>query len=342
MTDCFACAQWTPFLALGETSRGTSDTGGFPGDLRLTSRSVTQLTSRVCLLRLLCDFSVRITGPGFTTAFGVSFGTVAAARIPSDGLLFLLPRPERMVPVMIRTGISVGLICVACVTGFAEEIASSPDGFVSLFNGQDLSGWDCDKRFWRVEDGVIIGETTDDNPAPHNTFLIRSGTYGDFELRFSYQVRSFNSGVQYRSVLQDDYVVKGYQADFEARWHNDGTLDKFSGMFFEENGRMFMGKRGEAVIVRPAAEGKKKPEIEVVGSLGDSAELEQAINREGWNDYVIIAKGFQFTHIINGKVVALAWDEDTKNRRAEGVFAFQLHSGPPMQIKIKDVKVRRL
>ena len=231
---------------------------------------------------------------------------------------------------------------------FAVSILSAQnDGapgreFVSLFNGKDLSGWECDKRFWRVEESSIIGETTEENQAPHNTFLIRRGDqYGDFELRFSYQVKGYNSGVQYRSVEQQDYVVKGYQADFEDRWH-DGTTDKFSGMFFEENGRMFMGQRGEAVIVRPAPAGKKKPEIEVVASLGDPAELEAGIKRDGWNDYVVIAKGFHFTHIINGRVFASAWDEDPDNRRKSGIFAFQLHSGPPSQIKVKDIKVRRL
>lgn len=222
--------------------------------------------------------------------------------------------------------------------------ADGPEsGFESLFDGSDLSGWAGDKRFWRVEDGAIVGQTTDDNKAEHNTFLIyRGAEYGDFELRFSYQVTGYNSGIQYRSTEQDDYVVRGYQADFEDRWHDGGTTDKFSGMFFEEKGRMFMGQRGEAVIVRTAPQGEKKPLIEKVGSVGDAAELEKVIRRDGWNDYIIIAKGYQFTHIINGRVMAIGWDEDEVKRAASGIFAFQLHSGPPMQIKIKNIRVRQL
>jgi hypothetical protein len=222
--------------------------------------------------------------------------------------------------------------------------ADQPEnGFVSLFDGSSLDGWVGDKRFWRVEDGAIIGQTSESNKAEHNTFLIHQGEeFSDFELRFSYQVSGYNSGIQYRSQERDDFVVRGYQADFEARWHDDGTADKYTGMFFEENGRMFMGQRGEAVIVRTAPEGEKKPLIEIVGSLGDPTELEKVIHRDNWNDYIIIAKGFQFTHIINGRVMAIAWDEDEKNRTASGIFAFQLHSGPPMQIKIKDIRVRKL
>lgn len=241
---------------------------------------------------------------------------------------------------MIRLSVLLALSALAEPT--TAQNAQLEPGFVSLFNGRDLDGWDGDKRFWRVEDGAIVGETTEDNKAPHNTFLIRrDDEYGDFELRFSYQVTGFNSGVQYRSVAKDDYVVSGYQADFEDRWH-DGTTDKFSGMFFEEGGRMFMGQRGEAVIVRTASDGSNKPQIEKVASLGDAAELEKSIRRDDWNDYVIIAREFQFTHIINGKVMAIGWDEDTKHRKASGLFAFQLHSGPPMQIKVKNLRVRPL
>ncbi len=245
---------------------------------------------------------------------------------------------------MRRILLSGFLVTTLALTSFspAQETTETETGFASLFNGTDLSGWDGDKRFWRVEDGSIIGQTTEDNKAEHNTFLIRrDDEYADFELRFSYQVTGYNSGVQYRSVAKDDYVVAGYQADFEDRWH-DGTTDKFSGMFFEENGRMFLGQRGEAVIVKAIPSGKKKPIIEKVGSLGDPVELETAIHRDDWNDYTIIARGFQFTHMINGRVMAIGWDEDEQHRKASGIFAFQLHSGPPMQIKIRNIRVRKL
>jgi hypothetical protein len=232
-----------------------------------------------------------------------------------------------------------------CTDLFAQtdpESESSDSGFVSLFNGDDLTGWDFDPRFWRAENGEIVGQTTKDNAAESNTFLIRDDEeFADFELRFSYQVEGFNSGVQYRSQRQSGWVVKGYQADFEAKWH-DGKDDKFTGMFFEENGRMFMGQRGQAVIVRSASSEKEKANIEVIGSIGDASELEAKIKRDDWNEYIVVARGFQFTHIINGQVMAMAFDEDKKNRTGLGKFAFQLHSGPPMKIRLKDIRVRKL
>lgn len=225
----------------------------------------------------------------------------------------------------------------------ASMVHAEEPEFVDLFNGEDLTGWFGDSRFWRVEDGAIIGETTSENPAEHNTFLIRRDEeYGDFELRFLYQVTGYNSGVQYRSEELDDFVVRGYQADFEDRWHEDGTVDKFSGMFFEERGRMFLAHRGSAVMVHPSRNDKEKAHLEAVGVLANTKELEQVIHRQGWNRYTVIAKGFQFTHLINGRVMAMGWDQDKEHRRASGLFAFQLHSGPPMQIKLKDIQVRRL
>lgn len=224
----------------------------------------------------------------------------------------------------------------------AEDEAA---GFQSLWSGKDLQGWQGDPRFWRVENGAIVGQTSSANPAKENTFLIyRGGEFANFELKFRYQVKGYNSGVQYRSVDQGNWVVSGYQADFEDRWHKSeaGLIDRFSGMFFDEKGRGFLGQRGEVVLVRGNPADPRKPRIEKIATLGDSAELEKTIRREDWNDYHVIANGFQFTHIINGRIMAMGFDEDAKNRRASGILAFQLHAGPPMQIRIKDIRIREL
>ncbi|TWU62150.1 Soluble aldose sugar dehydrogenase YliI precursor [Crateriforma conspicua] len=231
----------------------------------------------------------------------------------------------------------------------AADEPSDTEPFHSLFDGQTLDGWEGDGRFWRVEDGAIVGQTTTEVAAEQNTFLIyRGGSFSDFELRLSYQVQGYNSGVQYRSVDEGDYVVSGYQCDFEAQWHpvkgkpGAAPVDQFTGMFFEEKGRMFLGQRGDAVIVRENKDNAKKPHIEKIGSVGDPVELETHIRRDDWNELIVIANGNQFTHIINGQVMAIGIDEDAANRRDSGLFAFQLHKGPPMMIRVKDIRVRRL
>jgi hypothetical protein len=96
------------------------------------------------------------------------------------------------------------------------------------------------------------------------------------------------------------------------------------------------------VIVRPNPEKPKKAIVEKIGTVGDPEELETFIKRDDWNELVVIANGNQFTHIINGHVMAIGFDEDETKRRAAGLFAFQLHAGPPMKIQVKDISVRSL
>lgn len=235
-------------------------------------------------------------------------------------------------------------IALLCLFSFCTAPLAAQDSetdFVSLLNGKDLSGWEGDERFWRAEGGAIVGQTTKDNPTRKNTFLVYTGdTVDDFELRFSYRVKGGNSGVQYRSEVLSKWVVKGLQADFEDTMH-DGK-DKFSGMFFEENGRMFLGQRGDVVFVRTNATNLKEPRIEKIASVGDPVELEKVIRRDDWNDYTVIAKDNVFIHIINGKVMSIGIDEDAANFRKSGILAWQLHSGDPLKIEMKNIRLRKM
>src|SRR5690606_19060803 len=104
--------------------------------------------------------------------------------------------------------------------------AEQQDGWKTLFNGRDLSGWKGLEGRWSVEDGAITGRNTADDPLDHNTFLVwQGGEPADFELRFEFRIRGGNSGVQYRSRVLDEqrFIVTGYQADIDS-----GT--RFTGM----------------------------------------------------------------------------------------------------------------
>ena len=130
------------------------------------------------------------------------------------------------------------LSCVLAISPVGLWAASNGAGYRSLFNGKDLSGWDGNPKFWSVKDGTITGQTTAENPAQGNTFLIwRLGTVEDFELHLSYRIVGGNSGIQYRSKDLGNWVVGGYQADFEA-----GKV--FSGILYDEKGRGILAKRG--------------------------------------------------------------------------------------------------
>src|SRR5690242_11391506 len=99
------------------------------------------------------------------------------------------------------------LILFLLVTAFyltsPRIIAAAPEseeGFVSIFNGHDLSGWDGKPGWWRMEDGAITGESTlEKRCLKHNYLIWRGGRPADFELRLRFRLRGGNSGIQFRS-----------------------------------------------------------------------------------------------------------------------------------------------
>ena len=203
-------------------------------------------------------------------------------------------------------------------------------GFVPLFDGKSLSGWEGKPEFWRVEDGAIVGETTAEKPTKGNTFLIwRAGEVDDFELELTYRITGGNSGIQYRSKDFGDFVVGGYQADFDAG-------PTYSGIMYEERGRGILCQRGQQVTI--AADGAKKPGE----AIGDTAKLQQAIKPGEWNAYRIVAKGPRLQHFINGQLMSETVDEQEGKLAVQGVLALQLHAGAPMWVEFKDIAVREL
>ncbi|MDA1052268.1 MAG: DUF1080 domain-containing protein [Planctomycetota bacterium] len=216
-------------------------------------------------------------------------------------------------------------------------VQADDDGFVSIFDGKTLEGWDGDPKFWSVSDGAITGQTTADNPTKGNTFIIwKGGDVGDFELKLEYKIINGNSGIQYRSfVLEngaDQWRIGGYQADFEAG-------DRYSGICYGEAFRGILADRGEKTVLS-IKDGKFNKEV--VGSVGDSNEIGKQIKKEDWNDYHITAKDFEFVHKINGVTTCELTDNDEGARRASGLLALQLHAGPAMTVQFRNIRVKNL
>ena len=206
-------------------------------------------------------------------------------------------------------------------------------GFIKIFDGKTMKGWEADRTFWRIENGTFVGEVTAAHAIKTNTFLIwRGGLPANFELIAQYRISpEGNSGIQYRSeeVKGIRYALKGYQADI------DGA-NTYTGQNYEERGRGFLAMRGEKALLKT----DQKPLIK--GSVGNSDSLKSLIKVGDWNEIHIIAKGNHLQHFINAVLMSDATDEDSKARKFNGVLGFQVHVMPTMKVEYKNIYFKNL
>ena len=178
---------------------------------------------------------------------------------------------------------------------------------MSLFNGRDLSGWEGNLKLWKVEKGMIVG----DSPGiRHNDFLATKKSYENFELRLEFRMKDGkgNSGVQFRSRrVPGGRAVIGYQADLGGG---------FWGCLYDEH-------RRRKVLVRAPKS------------------LQKVLKKSGWNTYVIRALGDHVTMSINGLQTVDYREPDAKIARS-GIIALQIHSGPAMRMEFRNIRLKLL
>jgi len=207
-------------------------------------------------------------------------------------------------------------------------------GFVSLFDGKTLAGWQGDPEIWSVQDGAITGQTSAERPLKENNFLVWKDQVENFELRLKFRLENGNSGIYFRAEKRRPGIVEGDpligpQADFDAsgRW---------TGVLMEYLGRGPIAERGEKVQIDES--GQKK----VIGSFGDPAKLLEVVKVGEWNEYVISAQGGHVVLTINGVTMCEVVEDKDPKRPQHGWLALQVHVGPPMKVQFKDIFLRRL
>lgn len=201
---------------------------------------------------------------------------------------------------------AIVVITVSAVTAMAGE-----EGFVKLFNGKDLAGWEAKDEIWSVRDGMIVGKSRPPS-LKHNSFLTTAKEFQDFELRLEFHLvgGKGNSGVQYRSKrVPDSHEVSGYQADLG---------DSYWGVLYDE-------ARRNRVLQRPI----------------DPEKLKKALKRAGWNTYVIRAEGNHLTQFING-VKTVDYIEKDAGIARKGIIGLQVHSGPPVEMQFRNIRIKEL
>ncbi len=191
---------------------------------------------------------------------------------------------------------------------------TADDAKADFLGGKDLEGWEGLKQHWSVKDGALVGTTYPDGNS-FNTFLCSNKNYKDFELKFQVKLQgkgwSGNSGVQVRSKIIDTeagrkhFAVSGPQCDMGDIFWGSLWGEEFGGMM----------KQAPTDVVK------------------------KVLKKDDFNDYSIKVVGKHVTIKLNGETTV---DDDFEKMPEEGIIAWQLHGGQPMEVTFKDIKFKEL
>lgn len=236
-------------------------------------------------------------------------------------------------------------------------------GFVPIFDGKTLQGWDGAPGFWDVEDGAIVGRSTPAHPSGVTFLIWTGGEPANFELRLQIKLGggiSANSGIQYRSHRAPYPVMRvpaggAPRASFPgggninnlfkpalAHWNMAGYQFDFApgliGGFYEEGGPLYRGYLaipGQAIYLQSG-----KPAT-LIGTTGP-ASLFAGMKPDQWSDIDLIARGDTLIQIVNGHVVTMAIDDDAKRRARKGLIGLQLETVTNCTVYARNIRLKVL
>jgi len=212
---------------------------------------------------------------------------------------------------------AIGLLMPCGMTVSAADVE---EGYTSLFNGTDMTGWvkRGGSAEYHVENGAIVGKCVPNTPG--NTFLCSEKEFGNFILKLQYKViEAGNSGVQFRSAAREEgdrERVFGYQYEISTGGNTTGRI-------YDE------GRRGHkhGIIWLDAY----TPEDRL-------AAAQASYKKDEWNDLEIQCVGPSIKTWLNGKLVVDMFDSFSM----KGFFGLQIHSGKAGSVAWKNIRVKDL
>ena len=224
------------------------------------------------------------------------------------------------------------------------------EGWTSLFDGKTLNGWSGDS-LWKVEDGAITIESTCEKPTGTVYLVWKGGEAADFELKLEMKgTGNINGGVQYRGWIAPKPprrggpppAGRGGQAaaceggaargtppsdESEAQWNMWGAQydfdagNRFTGQFYEQStGRGIIAWKGQVVRILPGDTRR------LLATVGDQASVDAIYKPNDWNQLHIIAVGNHMTHLLNGRVISVLIDEDTRRIPKSGIIGLEVEA----------------
>lgn len=224
-------------------------------------------------------------------------------------------------------------------------------GYVQIFDGTTLKNWDGDPAVWHVEDGNLVGESTKEKPVGNSYIVFRGFKAKDFDLKLEIKVEEGGgSGIQYRSQTglpwrrpippgrpqpNLSWMMTGPQADF---WFPVAPFaEEWTGQFYSENTPLgIIAWRGQVVESSPGGHPK------LMGTIRDRAALGGYVKVNGWNQYLIMARGGTFIHVLNGQLMAVYVDDDPQSSNNQSGYVGIEIEGAPSKVSVRNVWIKKL
>ena len=243
--------------------------------------------------------------------------------------------------------------CVLAVFGILAAASAgagsptAPEGFVSLFNGHDLSGWkvpEGDNGHWKVVDGVIDYDAGSEATGDKSLWSERE--YTDFILQLDWRIKEapfINKKIPY--ILPDGTHAK----DINGNELRLSLPDADSGVFLRGDGFYQVNMwcwpigSGEMYSVRM----DKKTPADVRAAITPRTQADKPVGQ--WNHFDITVKGKTVNVVLNGTTVIPHATVPTLPDH--GRLAFQHHggknkdgawNGPPSLVQFKNVYIKEL
>jgi hypothetical protein len=218
------------------------------------------------------------------------------------------------------------------VLGTTSAQSADKDGFISIFDGKTLKGWEAmpakTAPAWTVKDGIIVGNG--DKGRGYLTYSPNKEV-SDLELKFSYRFPGKgNSGVSIRAIV--DKTRKRHFQSCHADIGHLGIGKNVMGAwdFHTPERREHRCFRGDRLVI-----GKDDKPIKNALTAVD-------IKKGDWNRVYIIAKGNNFKLFINGKLSSEFTEYLPEAKRLKkGMIQFQLHDSG-MIVHFKDLSLKIL
>ena len=226
------------------------------------------------------------------------------------------------------------------------------EGWIQMFDGKTLNGWDGPFDLWHVEDGAIVVHSKTNPPTGSTYMLWTGGELANFEFRFEVKLDGAraNSGVQFRAMKlaevpgrpMSKWETRGYQADFDNYADNVGALiECCSGASRPDLPRVRPDRASAGQVVRTSVvDGQLPTTLMTFGS--DRATMMKTFKVGDWNQMYVIARDRELIYSINGQLMSVLIDDNPTRAFLKGWLEIQLEGSGENTASFRNLWVKKL